>query len=184
MIRILLFVFSLLYPLSVYFYPLWTDYVLFAIGVLWCLSGIMDNKKTRYKFLLSGLIFLILILKNTFDNAGLLVFLYPSIIGVMVGSFFILSLKDVAIITYFAQKEHQYKGLPPLDAQRLQYTRKMTKIWAGFIFFNAFLCFALAFWDKKIWGFYSSVGIYITMLILFFGERIFRMLFLEKKWSK
>ena len=90
---------------------------------------------------------------------------------------FFYSLKGEAVITRLARLKEKN-----IDEKVVSYTRGLTKIWCWFFVFNAVFTFVLAqFEDKIYWSIYCSFVSYILMGVLFFGEILYRKIFILKR---
>ena len=62
----------------------------------------------------------------------------------------------------------------------MDYTRKLTYIWSGFMFVNFLISFATMFMSSKIWTIYNGFISYLLVGVFFGIEYIIRILFKRK----
>lgn len=169
----LLFVASLLYP-----FALWQGYGHFPsllLFFIWTIKMFWELRSKQTMWKISGIFALFFIVISCVKVDSLLPMLYPFFINFGLSFVFYLSMRNEAIITYFARLEHSYKKFPELTLEEIAYTRFLNCIWIGVFIWNAFFSLFLVFLENRVfWAFYSGIGGYILMGIVFFGERLCR----------
>lgn len=190
-VKLLLGVFSVIYPFGLIFFSEFNFVLLIIMAILWGLRGIFEfdkpnldefsQKNSKFKkenlsefgkfsFVLCGFFALCVILQSY----GLK-YLYPVLINAFLGLLFYFSLFKTPMITKFAMLKR--KDMPQ---KVLIYTRNLTKIWIGLFAINGLISVVLACFENKIyWGVYCGAISYVLIGILFFGEIIFRKLYIK-----
>lgn len=101
---------------------------------------------------------------------------YPVVINFMIFSvFFVSSLAKETVIQKFAKLTE-----PNIKPKALEYTRKLTYVWAGFTFFNFLISFLTVFLSQKIWAIYNGFISYMLVGSFFAIEYIIRVRFKKK----
>ena len=119
---------------------------------------------------------LILILLRRFAGAipapaGFLLKLYPVIVSAVFFAAFFRSLYAPQTIV---EKMARIRN-PGLGPEGVAYTRKVTKLWCGFMVLNGSLALALAlFASTEAWALYTGLIAYALMGLLFAGEWLVR----------
>jgi uncharacterized membrane protein len=71
---------------------------------------------------------------------------------------------------------------PELSIQAVEYTRRVTWIWICFFAVNGSLAaYTAVFSPVEVWTFYNGFLSYLLVGLLFFGEKIFRTIYLKTK---
>ena len=144
-----------------------------VLCVLWGLRAYFESGKKRQVCLAVGIFFAICAVFRSVNLA----LLYPSIVSLGFLALFFYSLKGEAVITKIARLKEKN-----IDEKVVSYTRELTKIWCLFFVFNAVLAFVLSCFENKFyWSIYCSFVSYILMGFLFFGEILYRKVFILKR---
>lgn len=164
---------SILYPFAIWMgYEKYISILLFGLWLIKLISEIFKKQSQWKTSIFFCLFFLLMCVSNSY---GITAMLYPCFINLGLCVAFAWSMRGEAMITRFARLEHTFKKLPNLNKEEIRYTRILTKIWAGFFVLNFSICLFLALCNmQKLWVFYSGIGGYVLVGILFLGERIFR----------
>ena len=163
--QIILTFFSVIYPFGVVFKSEFLPIIALLLAVLWSLKAYLDKNNSYF------LIAMCFILVSFFRNFA---FFYPVLVNLFMFILFFNSLKSESIITKFAKIKN-----PNLPKEALIYTKNLTKIWCVFFTINGFLSFILFFINKNIWAIYCGFISYVLVGILFFGEILFRKVFIK-----
>lgn len=164
---------SIAYPLVLFFWQENATLIFGVLCVLWGLRAYFESDKKRQVCLATGIFFAICAIFRSVNLA----LLYPSIVSVGFWAVFFYSLKGEAVITKIARLKEKN-----IDEKVVSYTRGLTKIWCLFFVFNAVVAFALScFEDKFYWSIYCSFISYILIGFLFFGEILYRKVFILKR---
>ena len=148
------------------------------MAILWGMRSILEKGENgknlgefgKFSFVLCGFFAFCAIF-----NAYGLKYLYPVLINAFLGFLFYFSLNKTPMITKFAMLKE-----PNLDEKAKFYTRNLTKIWIVFFAINGLISAILACFKNKIyWGVYCGAISYVLIGILFFGEIIFRKLYIK-----
>lgn len=164
---------SILYPFAIWMgYERNISILLFGLWLVKMLNEIL-KKQSQWKVSCFFCLFFLLVCMSNTQNITTM--LYPCFINLGLCLAFAWSMRKESMITRFARLEHSLKKLPDLSQEEVKYTRILTKVWIGFFVFNFCVCLVLALWNMQtIWTFYSGIGSYILMGILFLGERVLR----------
>ena len=181
MLRVLITLLVIAYPLAVYFGLQWFSVRVVATLIIALLLIRLAWMRQLHAF--KGLQWpvaagVVLALVSFLADSKLALKLYPAIVnGVMLG-WFLLSLKQgPSAIERFARLQD-----PNLDAAGVRYTRQVTKVWCVFFLFNGSVALASAFlWSDEWWMLYNGLIAYILMGILFAGEWLVRKKVQQKK---
>jgi len=172
-VKVALVLISIAYPLVLFF---WQENATFIFGVLcvfWGLRAYFESGKKRQVCLAAGIFFAICAIFRSVNLA----LLYPSIVSLSFLAVFFYSLKGEAVITKIARLKEKN-----IDEKVVSYTRGLTKIWCLFFVFNAIFAFVLSCFENKFyWSIYCSFISYILMGFLFFGEILYRKVFILKR---
>ena len=177
-VKLLLGVFSVIYPFGLIFFSKFNFILLCVMAILWGLRGILEKDEKgknlsefgKFSFVLCCFFALCTILQSY----GLK-YLYPVLINAFLGFLFYFSLAKTPMITKFAMIKE-----PNLDEKAKLYTKNLTKIWIAFFVINGLISAILACFENKIyWGVYCGAISYILIGILFFGEIIFRKIYIK-----
>nr|WP_314540059.1 DNA gyrase subunit B [uncultured Campylobacter sp.] len=164
---------SIAYPLVLFFWQENATLIFGVLCVLWGLRAYFESGKKRQVCLAAGIFFAICAIFRSVNLA----FLYPSIVSLGFLAVFFYSLKGEAVITRLARLKEKN-----IDEKVVSYTRGLTKIWCLFFVFNAIFAFVLScFEDKFYWSIHCSFVSYILMGFLFFGEILYRKVFILKR---
>jgi uncharacterized membrane protein len=103
---------------------------------------------------------------------------YPVIISLAASATFAWSLlRPPSLIERFARIRRSQ-----LPEGTIAYCRKVTVLWAAWLFFNACIAAALGEWSSlKLWTLWTGILSYVVSGSLLVGEMIFRRLFIEKR---
>lgn len=174
LLKILLSVFGVLYPLVVFFLLKHGLLIYVAIFLLLIILGrlFIDGKRSLRESLplavLGGALVILFIV--TKEEKFLL--LYPVIVNLVFLSVFYLSLKTIPIVEKFASLH------VPLEKQTTsfkEYTRNVTKAWCIFFIINGTLALITTLCgNHDIWVLYNGFIAYILISIMFVGEYIIR----------
>lgn len=144
-----------------------------VLCVLWGLRAHFESGEKRQVCLAAGMFFAICAIFRSVNLA----LLYPSIVSLGFLAVFFYSLKGEAVITKIARLKEKN-----IDEKVVSYTRGLTKIWCLFFVFNAVFAFVLSCFENKFyWSIYCSFVSYILMGFLFFGEILYRKVFILKR---
>lgn len=172
-VNLVLVLASIAYPLVLFFWQENTTLIFGVLCVLWMLRAYFESGKKRQVCLSAGIFFAICAIFRSVNLA----LLYPSIVSLGFLAVFFYSLKSEAIITKIARLKEKN-----IDEKVVSYTRGLTKIWCLFFVFNAIFAFVLSCFENKIyWSIYCSFISYILMGFLFFGEILYRKVFILKR---
>lgn len=164
---------STAYPLVLFFWQENATLIFGVLCVLWVLRAYFESDKKRQVCLMAGIFFAICAIFRSVNLA----LLYPSIVSLGFLAVFFYSLKGEAVITKIARLKEKNT-----DEKVVSYTRELTKIWCLFFVFNAVLAFVLSCFENKFyWSIYCSFVSYILMGFLFFGEILYRKIFILKR---
>ena len=162
-VKVALVLASIAYPLVLFFWQKGATLIFCVLCALWLARACLA----------AGLFFAICAIFRSVNLA----LLYPSIVSLGFLALFFYSLKGEAVITRLARLKEK-----KIDEKVVSYTRGLTKIWCWFFVFNAVFAFVLAqFEDKIYWSIYCSFVSYILMGVLFFGEILYRKIFILKR---
>ena len=101
---------------------------------------------------------------------------YPVIINFMIFSVFcVSSFAKETVIQKFAKLTE-----PNIKPKALEYTRKLTYVWAGFAFLNFLVSFITVFFSQKVWALYNGFISYMLVGSFFAIEYIIRVRFKKK----
>ena len=172
-VKLALVLASIAYPLVLFFWQENATLIFGVLCVLWGLRVYFESGKKRQVCLLASLFFAICAIFRSVNLA----LLYPSIVSLGFLAVFFYSLKGEAVITRLARIKEK-----KIDEKVVSYTRGLTKIWCLFFVFNAVLAFILSCFENKFyWSIYCSFISYILMGFLFFGEILYRKVFVLKR---
>ena len=165
--KIFLGLFIIAYPFMI-FYALQQNIAVKFIGIILLMAIVSSfiRNKNRYIFV-SGLILCFFVV---FFNQEIFLKLYPVLMNASVCAIFTLSLRKTPIITQFAQKMRK----PPLDDEKIIYTRRATKAWAIFMFINMIISLTTVFLPNEIWVLYNGFISYVLIGIMMLSEYIIR----------
>lgn len=164
---------SITYPLVLFFWQENATLIFGVLCVVWGLRAYFESGKKRQVWLSASLFFAICAIFRSVKLA----LLYPSIVSLGFLVVFFYSLKGEAVITKIARLKEKN-----IDEKVVSYTRGLTKIWCLFFVFNAVLAFVLSCFENKFyWSIYCSFISYILMGFLFFGEILYRKVFILKR---
>ena len=164
---------SIAYPLVLFFWQENATLIFGVLCVLWGLRAYFESGKKRQVCLAAGMFFAICAIFRSVNLA----LLYPSIVSLGFLAIFFYSLNGEAIITKIARSKEKN-----IDEKVVSYTRGLTKIWCLFFVFNAVFAFVSSCFEKKFyWSIYCSFVSYILMGFLFFGEILYRKVFILKR---
>lgn len=177
-VKFLITAFSVIYPFGLIFFSKFSALLLIVMAILWGMRSILEKGENgknlgefgKFSFVLCGFFAFCAIF-----NAYGLKYLYPVLINAFLGFLFYFSLNKTPMITKFAMLKE-----PNLDEKAKFYTRNLTKIWIVFFAINGLISAILACFKNKIyWGVYCGAISYVLIGILFFGEIIFRKLYIK-----
>lgn len=95
---------------------------------------------------------------------------YPVLMSLGSASVFAYTLiRPPTMIERFARL-HQ----PDLPESGVRWTRQVTKVWCGFLVFNALVALITVFLSTQIWALYNGFISYVLMGILLLGEFVLR----------
>lgn len=172
-VKLALVLASIAYPLVLFFWQENATLICGVLCVLWVLRAYFESGKERQVCLAAGIFFAIC---SIFRSVNLAL-LYPSIVSLGFLAIFFYSLKGEAVITRLARLKEKN-----IDEKVVSYTRGLTKIWCLFFVFNAIFTFVLSCFENKFyWSIYCSFISYILMGFLFFGEILYRKVFILKR---
>ncbi|MSN96710.1 DNA gyrase subunit B [Campylobacter sp. FMV-PI01] len=163
--QILLSIFSVLYPFGIVFKSEFLLEIAFFLALFWGLKAYFDKK---YCYFLVSLFFIFIAFFRKFA------FFYPVLMNLAMFLVFFISLKNESIITKFAKIKE-----PNLPQKGVIYTRNLTKIWCLFFIINGLFSFLLFFVNEKFWAIYCGFISYVLVFILFFGEILYRKVFIK-----
>ncbi len=164
---------SIAYPLVLFFWQENATLIFGVLCLLWGLRAYFESGKKRQVCLAAGMFFAICAIFRSVNLA----LLYPSIVSLGFLAIFFYSLKGEAVITKIARLKEKN-----IDKKVVSYTRELTKIWCLFFVFNAVFAFVLSCFENKFyWSIYCSFISYILMGFLFFGEILYRKIFILKR---
>ena len=172
-VNLVLILVSIAYPLVLFFWQENATLIFGVLCLLWGLRAYFESSKKRQVCLLASLFFAICAIFRSVNLA----LLYPSIVSLGFLAIFFYSLNGEAIITKIARLKEKN-----IDKKVVSYTRELTKIWCLFFVFNAVFAFVLSCFENKFyWSIYCSFVSYILMGFLFFGEILYRKVFILKR---
>lgn len=171
-LKVLLFTLTVAYPFVLffgrqYFTPLTLS--LFLLIVLFMRAYLLGlkTKAAHYWLIGGGLIVFITYLSN---NDALLLW-YPAMVCLAFLVYFVKSLYQPQSAIEQLARLHK----PDLPSFAVQYTRKVTIVWAAFFFVNGTLSIiTVLYGDDKIWALYNGLIAYILMALLFSIEWLYR----------
>ena len=180
-IRILLGVALVLYPVAVYFglktgAHAWLGVGLIGIGILRLWLATRRSTRLLAEVMMAAVLICFGV-ANLIVGSGRLLLYYPIVMSLGAFSIFALSLIfPPSLIERFARLREPH--LPP---EGVRYCRRVTLVWCGFLACNA----AVAAWtvvngDQKIWLYYNGFLSYVLMGALFVGEFVVRNLLRAK----
>ncbi|PXF30976.1 hypothetical protein WH50_12080 [Pokkaliibacter plantistimulans] len=170
MLKTLLIIVSLCYPLLVYFLlrqvtAAWLLPLMFAL-LLWRACSSRDVVERRV--LLLALVIAVALVLWLSPTQTLK--LYPVLMNVSMLMLFALSLRQKhSMIERIARLKE-----PNLSAEGVRYTRCVTWVWTGFFACNGVVALATVFMSDQIWGVYNGVLAYALIGILLAGEWLVR----------
>lgn len=102
---------------------------------------------------------------------------YPVVMNLAAASVFAISLaRPPSLIERFARIRNQ-----ALPEEAVDYCRKLTMVWVGWLVVNAIVAAALGAWASlQIWTLWTGVFSYVGSGGLFLGEVAYRRLFVER----
>ena len=89
--------------------------------------------------------------------------------------FFVTSFHKETVIQRFAKIIE-----PDIKPKALEYTRKLTYIWAGITFLNFLISLATVYMSEKVWALYNGCISYILIGLIFAIEYVVRINFKRK----
>jgi len=89
--------------------------------------------------------------------------------------FFVTSFHKETVIQRFAKVIE-----PDIKPKALEYTRKLTYIWAGITFLNFLISLATVYMSEKVWALYNGCISYILIGLIFAIEYVVRINFKRK----
>lgn len=89
--------------------------------------------------------------------------------------FFVTSFHKETVIQRFAKVIE-----PNIKPKALEYTRKLTYIWAGITFLNFLISLATVYMSEKVWALYNGCISYILIGLIFAIEYVVRINFKRK----
>ena len=89
--------------------------------------------------------------------------------------FFVTSFHKETVIQRFAKIIE-----PNIKPKALEYTRKLTYIWAGITFLNFLISLATVYMSEKVWALYNGCISYILIGLIFAIEYVVRINFKRK----
>ena len=165
------------------FYPLvahigiWTSHPRLSVSYLILLLFALLLCPPRYLLtrnqVLAGLLLISVIFLAAFDLDFLLIYIPPVAIPGLLLWLFIRSLRkgSVPLITQFAQKLEDQQ----LDPERENYTRQVTRVWAGVFGFMIVEGLVLALWaPMAVWSWATHVGNYVLIVMVLLVEVCYR----------
>jgi uncharacterized membrane protein len=166
-------IFSLLYPLALYFganyFEPWKIAGLLIALLVIKLAASYSDKHWSRPLLIAGVFYFGFALWN--NNFVSLRF-YPALVsGVLLIIFSWSLLSPPSLIERLARLQHS-----DLPAEGVIYTRRVTQVWCIFFIVNGTIALATAIWTSfEVWSLYNGLIAYIMMGILMGGEYIIRM---------
>lgn len=146
--------------MAIVFYPKITIFVIWILAFLWFVKFALKSEKFA---LFVGLFFVLASFLSELKYA------YPVIINLGLFLVFYLSLKTTPAITKVALLKHD------LSQEQMDYTRKLTQIWALFFISNAIISYLLSLLDdKSYWAFYCGILSYVLVGFLIGIEILYR----------
>ena len=162
---------SVAYPFAVYFGVDHLSPRLFAalLGALW-LARLLSNPRDANSRRMTGAVLVFCLLLALADEPVLLRW-YPVLVSVLLGLLFASSLKiGMPMVERLARLRE-----PHLPEVAVRYTRKVTAVWALFMFANTLVVVALNLWAPlSWWTLYTGLISYLLMGLLFAGEWLVR----------
>lgn len=168
-LRILLTIFSVAYPLLWWFEPEMAGlvYIPFGLAFLWFCQGKQAVGFQRFfAFLMATMLCLVGVTR------GLdWMYWYPVAINVFMLTIFGSSLwTKQTIIEKFARLQD-----PNLPAEATAYTRKVTQVWCAVFMLNIMVTVSLIYLNRlDAWAIYTGVIAYVIMAIVMVGEWLIR----------
>lgn len=106
----------------------------------------------------------------TLSNSETLLRLYPTLMAWGMATVFARSLRHPpSVIERIARLSE-----PELSAAGVQYTRRVTQVWLGFMLINGAIALATSFASREIWVLWNGLIAYLLMGALFAGEWLCR----------
>lgn len=171
-IKVIFFIFFLLYPFALFFLPNFRDELLLAMAILWAIKSHFDNSELKIFYALASIFFVICIFIKSYS----LPYFYPTIVNLAFFLLFLYSLKSEPFITKIARLKDGN-----LSKNIENYTKNLTLIWIAFFALNGMVSALLAILENKIyWSFYCGFFSYILIGVLFALEFIFRKFYIKR----
>lgn len=171
--KALLVIFSLAYPIIIYFgLQYWQPKYLVVILLLLFLLRLNSAVSFKYEKIIFAAVLAILLVYTWLSNHALGIRLYPVVVSFSMLALFSYSLiKPPSMIERFARISE-----PDLPIEAIAYTRKVTKVWVVFLSFNGVVALITAlFCSDKLWALYNGFIVYLLMGLLFLIEYIVRL---------
>jgi len=153
-----------------------TVFVGIALGLIAVQLMLSRSPIARLWRLPLGFAALIIVLVALADQ-GIAAKTYPVVMNLAAASVFAISLlRPPSLIERFARLRR-----PTLPESAIDYCRHLTMIWVGWLLVNAAVAASLGEWASlQAWTLWTGVLSYIGSGTLFFGEMVYRRLFIEK----
>lgn len=174
---------NLLVILTLAAYPFLVYYGKDKIGGLWITGGLLllwgirsIMSRQRWQQLVTLALLVCVALFSMTDRPGFLYF-YPVVINVVLlvvfgGSLF----TSMSVVERIARSRE-----PDLPPSGVQYTRNVTKVWAGFFILNGSIIYLLGQAGyTQAWSLYTGFISYVLMGLLFAGEWVVRQRYKRK----
>lgn len=173
LLRIVIGLLTLLYPVAVYFGLQTFDarYLVVLLLVVAAARMLTVDTTTPLNHWLWLPLLMLLAVWSWLTNSALGLKFYPVLVNLCLLIFFAWSLKaPPSMIERFARVKD-----PDLSERGIQYTRKVTVVWCGFFVINGTIALLTAlFASDAVWAAYNGLIAYIAMGTLFAGEWLVR----------
>lgn len=171
-LRVVLVIVSLLYPLAIYFGLQHFDarsLVLLLVG----LAGlrIVTDSGGNINHWLWIPLFAVLVFWVLLSNSGTGLKLYPVLMNLSLLLIFAWSLRHPPSVIERAARLQE----PDLPPRGQRYAAQVTRVWCGFFIINGSIALVTALWmSDQVWALYNGLVAYALMALLFGGEWLVR----------
>ena len=180
-LRLLTYLFLIIYPALVYFGlsrfdERWIALTLLIMIVVRSVFLPKDNKYRTWGLISVGLIIMLLV---SIFRDPIYLRLYPLLMTiVMLGIFFSSLFFPPSVIEVFARLGFKDKEMPKYI---VEYTRNVTKVWCLFFVLNGVISIYTVFTSLEVWIIYNGLISYLLMGGLVASEVAYRYLIVKKR---